>query len=576
MDQESINVIKWYPFKENATILQIGCNSTELLRELCNKMQKVTLIVNSETKKNQTLQRLSNSNQKIENNIEIIVIENLEEISKTKEQYDYVSLIGTVKEYQDYNGDNAKQILQTLIKTSKNLCKDDGKILLAIDNKYGMKFWTTLYSQKNFICNKNFAVSKTEINDILQKENLENYKYYYLLPDYKKTNVIFTDKYLPNVESITRDFTYGEEEFANFNEVEAFVEILKENQELFKFFANSYFVEITKKELKDNGIKFVSFTNIRKEEYRIITTIYNDRIEKTFCNDKARAHIEQIKNNIDIMNKIQIRTLDTYQNYKIISKYIENGKSYDKILLELLKENKNEEFFKVIENFKQEVTQKLKKVNYETIKDNNVFKKYNIECNEEQLKELHFVKYGLWDLIFQNTFYLDNKMYFYDQEWYEDNIPIEFIIYRTIAYFPSAHSYIPTMELYKTLCLDKYLELFKSLDSKLQEKIRNNEIWQKHNRTRTGQTLMDLYYNLQKEFDAYKNKYENVEKQKIFEEVEELKNRNNELKSNNELLENENNKLKSEISKLSGINNLIVNSKSWKITEPLRWLRKKF
>ena len=54
MDQESINVIKWYPFKENATILQIGCNSTELLRELCNKMQKVTLIVNSETKKNQT------------------------------------------------------------------------------------------------------------------------------------------------------------------------------------------------------------------------------------------------------------------------------------------------------------------------------------------------------------------------------------------------------------------------------------------------------------------------------------------------------------------------------------------
>ena len=131
-----------------------------------------------------------------------------------------------------------------------------------------------------------------------------------------------------------------------------------------------------------------------------------DRVEKTYNNEKAEAHINQIKRNIDIMNELKIKTLDTYENEKIISKYVENGKSYDKILLEYLEQENNEKFFSEIKTYQNRITKILKNVDYVQIKENNVFTKYNVECEEELLEKLHFVKHGLWDLIFQNAFYL--------------------------------------------------------------------------------------------------------------------------------------------------------------------------
>ena len=43
-----------------------------------------------------------------------------------------------------------------------------------------------------------------------------------------------------------------------------------------------------------------------------------------------------------------------------------------------------------------------------------------------------FIKYGLWDLTLRNVFLINNELYVYDQEWLEENVPIEFIIFRSI------------------------------------------------------------------------------------------------------------------------------------------------
>lgn len=548
------NVLQWYPIKEDSSVLQIGIDSLELAKELCNKAKEVTIIVNDDKQKEKIIQEVKCDN------LEIKLVSNLENLN-TEKQYDYVSLIGTIKTYQNILEEKAYKRLEKLIKIAKNNCKDDGKILLAVDNKYGMKFWTTMYAQKNILCNQNFALSKTMIDKILEEAGLTNYKYYYMLPDYKMANVIFTDDFLPNTESIHRDFTYGEEEFANFNEVEAYGEILKENRNLFKLYSNSYFIEIGKNNLEENNIMFVSYTNIRKEKYRIQTTIYKDRVEKTYTNKISKEHIDDIKRNIDIMNKLNIKTLDSYEEDKIISKYVENEKNYDKILMEYLEKGENEKFFSKIEEYKKGLLQVLKSVNYSSIKDDNIFTKYGIKCEENILKELNFVKYGLWDLIFQNAFYIDNDLYFYDQEWYDENLPVEYIIYRAIAYFPNAHSYIPTNKLYKTLNIDKYINIFQELDNKIQEEIRDNKMWECHNRTKTGQTLIDLYSNLNNEFNEYKKICEHLDLRKLNEENEELK--------------RENEKLNNTINSLKSSNELMLNSASWKITKPLRWLRKK-
>ena len=262
-----------------------------------------------------------------------------------------------------------------------------------------------------------------------------------------------------------------------------------------------------------------------------------------------------MKKYIDIMKNQNIKTVDKYENGKIISKFIENGKSYDKFLIELLEKEKNKEFFEHINNFKQDLLTKLEKVEYSTIKENNIFTKNNLEYNYEQ-QPLTFIKYGLWDLIFQNAFYIDNELYFYDQEWFDENVPIEFIIYRAIAYFPTAHAFIKTKDLYKTLGLEKYLELFQELDIRIQKNIRDEEMWNIHNSTKTGQTLLNLYHNKINELENYKPILQNTE-----EEVEKLTKEKAELERR--------------ISDLLKEREIISNSTSWKITKPMRWINGK-
>lgn len=532
------NILHWYPIEKESNVLQIGCTSSEIIEELCDKSNKLTVIVKNEKEKGNILEKVHRDN------IDIKV----EEINDLQtEKYDYVTLIGTLDAYDKEDEREAYQRLSDLIKFAKNNCKDEGVILLAVDNKFGMKFWTNLKADKNIICNQRRALSKKEIDKNLKENNLNSFKYYYVLPDLKATNVIFTDEYLPNLENINRNFLYGEEEFENFNQIEAFSQILKEDPEDFKFFANSFFIEIGNNELKDNNIKFVSYTNIRKEEYKIQTIIYNDRVEKTYVNPKAKNHIESIAKNISIMKKRNINTVDDYKDGKIISKYIENSQSFDKILLELLKQGKQNEFFEKINKYKNDLHIKLENVNFESIKENNIFVKYNVSYTDEQIKDMHFVTYGLWDLIFQNAFDIDNKLYFYDQEWFDYNVPIEFIIYRAIAYFPSAHSYINSEKLYKELGLEKYIDLFQNLDLAIQKEIRDEQIWNSSINIKTGQTLMNLYKNLIDEFENYKIMY-------------------------NQSIVDENKKLKRQVDDLLNEREIIYNSRSWKITKPLRWL----
>ena len=226
----SKNILQWYPMDKNSNVLQIGYIEAEIIEELCNKTKNVTIIVETEEQKQKIIENIKN------NNIKIKVVTEIEKYSDN--QYDYVTLIGTIKTYENKVEKKAYRRLEKFLKISNNLCKDSGKIILVLDNKYGMKSWTTLKADKNIICNQTYALSKKLIDKLLEMQGFKKYKYYYVLPDYNVPNAIFTDDYLPNLESINRNFLYGAEEFENFNQTEAYTEILKENPQSFKFFAN--------------------------------------------------------------------------------------------------------------------------------------------------------------------------------------------------------------------------------------------------------------------------------------------------------------------------------------------------
>ena len=154
--------------------------------------------------------------------------------------------------------------------------------------------------------------------------------------------------------------------------------------------------------------------------------------------------------------------------------YIVQEKLLSYVLAKKLEENKIEEFYQIVEEFYDQI----KKVS-EPLEDKakTIFEDYNIEITEEQRQNLHFTKIGLWDMTFKNCFYIDNNFYFFDQEWKDENIPIEYILYRSIVYTISLRRFIDINEILKKYELDKYIDIFKQLDEYIQEKIRDEETW---------------------------------------------------------------------------------------------------
>ena len=346
---------------------------------------------------------------------------------------------------------------------------------------------------------------------------------------------------MPTIANIYRDLTYKDEN-VNFKEVDTYYQIISNNKEDFKKFANSFLLEISNKEIKENDIKFIAFSNIRKDEYRIKTIVKNKQVEKTAVNEKSAKHIEKVKNNIETLEKLGIKTLDTYKDGKIISKYVE-AETLEDELIKTCKEQGIEEFIKQIEGYREFLKDKL-----EVTKDleKNIFTKYKVECEEETLNKLTFVKNGLWDLIFQNCFIIDNEWYFYDQEWQEENIPVEYILYRAILYFHESKKYISDNEIFEKLNISEFIPIFNELDNKIQEKIRKQLVW-----------------NLHAKEELEKNKYAKARKELKQKELE-----IETLRKEIEGLIKDNAQTHNELA-------IVKNSLSWKITEPLRKIRSK-
>ena len=201
-------------------------------------------------------------------------------------------------------------------------------------------------------------------------------------------------------------------------------------------------------------------------------------MEKQEVNEKAHKHYENIKSNIRYLNEKGIKTVDYIENQIIRSKYIEQKNLLNNRLTELLEEQKNDEFYEILDKF-------IEKISIDTYHEENyektAFGKYNVEIQDKTIiNDLHFTPKGLWDMTFKNCFYIDNDFYFFDQEWDEPNLPVEYILYRSILYTISLRRFIKIEDLLEKYNLTKYLEIFKKLDDKMQEMVRDDKTWKSY------------------------------------------------------------------------------------------------
>lgn len=307
------NIIDWIPFKKTDKVLEIGSGCGAITGAVAAKAGSVTCIDLS--KKRSLVNAYRN---KSCDNITIMV-GNFKDIEpQLSEDYDYVLLIGVFEYGQAYIG--GSHPYEDFMKICNRHRKDNGRLVIAIENKFGLKYWAgcredhlgTYFSGLEGYHEGGVARTFTRhgFEKILSKAGISEYAFYYPYPDYKFMTTIYSDKYLPKKGELSNNLrNFDRDRLLLFDEKQVFDQIIEEKE--FPLFSNSYLLVIG----SAPNIAYARFSNDRDEAWKITTTMVEEKtgalhIEKMPCSDKSQPHIEKTKRAYELLSK-------RYENTKI-------------------------------------------------------------------------------------------------------------------------------------------------------------------------------------------------------------------------------------------------------------------
>ena len=303
------NIIRWYSFKENSKILVVG-RGIKPISDFLNKNYEVVAL-------DKTDEATINAEQKFDH---IIIKENISLVSKLK-----------------------------------NNLSEDGSILLLINNRYGVVNFAYIDGFKTVHENFQKLLTKEEIEKNLKEQGFSNYRFFYPLPSYDFTNAIYSDEFLPkhNDSKLANNNIYLENQNIAFDEIKMLRNFTKNGD--FTKFTNSYLIEINPKSKE----KAIFYNNIRKDDYRLITKIYDEHAQKEIYNELSTKHINTIKENIEDLEKHGFTLLDKVADNKVISKYVTMSNLYEKVI-ETIKNNDIEKAISIIKEKFDFIKEKFK------------------------------------------------------------------------------------------------------------------------------------------------------------------------------------------------------------------------
>lgn len=435
------NILNWFPFNENSSILEIGSGCGALTGMLCEKAESVVSI---ELTKKRAM--VNYERHKHIENLEIIVADI--QVVPQEKRFDYV-IINGVLEYAAFMF-NGEYPYQELLKVAKNHLKDTGKILLSIENRIGFKYFSGAkedhtgdyfsgindYSKQE----KVRTFSKSELNEEIKAAGLFAKKYFYPYPDYKFPFEIFTDESVNSRMPIATNYALDMTRVKLFDEKVFYGTLAKEG--LAGVFANSFLVEIVKDETTSaSSLSYIKISNNRKPEFRIATYFDTDsgRVYKKPLSQSAKAHLQKMKKfeSFDYHSSLIENVASRIETEDRLSFPFLEGETLENHLISLLLLGEKSKFENIIIKLR------------DTLFTNSILKEQEysqafsaVFGDEICCQKLHWRENSNIDMISGNIFLVDNKQYVIDYEWHMPcEVPQEFILWRFLVQFSNDHDF---------------------------------------------------------------------------------------------------------------------------------------
>jgi len=292
------NIVSWLPIDKSMKVLEIGSGCGAITGALAAKAGSLTCVDLSRKRS------LINAYRHDDCDNVTIKVGNFQDIEPSLEtDYDCALLIGVFEYGQSYIGGETP--FEDFLKIIRKHVKAEGSIVIAIENKFGLKYWAGCredhlgsffsgiegYPEGGGVR----TFSKQGLERIFKACGEKNYSFYYPYPDYKFMTTLYSDKRLPQKGELSNNYrNFDRDRMLLFDEKRVFDGLIEDK--MFPFYSNSFLVVLG----NQPATEYIRFSNDRAPEYQISTEILTkdgDRlVKKRALSKEGFEHINRMAN----------------------------------------------------------------------------------------------------------------------------------------------------------------------------------------------------------------------------------------------------------------------------------------
>ena len=422
----------------------------------------------------------------------------LKEISGT---FDYIVAAGVLERNREP---------ERLLTRLKMMLNDSGKLLIGAENRLAIRYfcgdkdafsghvldgidgYVKLSAQRKEIIGGR-AYSMAEYKSMLIRAGFKNYKFYSVMPELVRPQILLAEDYIPNESIDVRVFPqYSSPETIFLEEERLYAELIENH--MFHQMANGFLIECTiDGELSE--FDQITVQGDRDHEEALATMItYPKQVWKKALHPQGMGKIESMAENAEYLKRHGVPVADGHIEEDTYVMPFIDGQIATEYFREILRRDRKV-FMQELETFQQFILSSSEHVPYEEVDwikfepwwekrkkdDPNIdqWKKRAFGTMEEKRNIGVILKRGYIDMASLNCFHTEKGFLFFDQEFYIEDFPANAIFIRTIDFIyrdsPDLEKLYPREEVLRYFNLYEYQGTWRAKGNAFLEKLRNDK-----------------------------------------------------------------------------------------------------
>lgn len=461
-------LLGWYPFETEKRILQIGSWFGAYAEMLAAQCRKLTILESDSYRAHMTAKRL-----KAIKNLCVLHQDAIDYCKNCSEEFHYVIFI--VDEYFDCIPDTASYA--KVLHAAKRVLSPEGKLLFALPNRLGVKYFCGVPDPKTKICFDGMTENNSELYRFDREELLQfvkglgfSYvKMYYPMPDFFHPQVIYTDEFRPDSSIQERLHIYSPHKTKRFLDEWILLEKFARN-DVMHCFANFFLVEAG---MTPCSQVIYSALSVERDRSRAFATniCSNGIVEKIPFYPEGKSGIQTLLNNTKELSARGIPVLEMQEKEgKVVMKRVLYP-SLSSYLKDAVKRNAN-----ILIECMDKLSQYIQCSSEHVPAEKNFMRSLAPDKDWGVI-----LKKAYLEMIPVNSFCDNGNILFYDQEFTKENCPANYVLFRALrdiyGFSPEINEIISLDFMKERYGLVSTWELYAEEEERFQSELRRRNLY---------------------------------------------------------------------------------------------------